>query len=77
MIERLEEELKSFSDKEWETLINDFYVLKEGLEEIASRDPCSAEYVAVLYSFGHFYMKNRISLIKCRNIRESMNRLIS
>lgn len=72
MIERLRKEVQDFSEKDWAQLINDFFVLKQGLEEISDKQQTPEEYIAVLFHFGHFYMKNRISLIKCRNIRESL-----
>lgn len=67
--------LSDFTEKDWEQLINGFYCLKDGLEEISEREPSGSEYVAVLYSFGHFYNQNQVELEKCLKVFEEMRDL--
>ena len=43
MIERLRKEVQDFSEKDWAQLINDFFVLKQGLEDISDKQATPEE----------------------------------
>lgn len=75
MTDKLLIEILKLSEKDWDALINAFYQLFKQFEEIAKSPPSPKEFIASIYLFGYFYMKNRRSMVKCYNVLKVVNEL--
>lgn len=75
MIEDLHSQVEAISTEDIKKLIDDFYTLRDQLEDVATRQELPTEYLAMLYVFGSFFEKNAVTLTRSWNIYDILNKL--